>query len=131
MATVMYPEDSYQLDVEQNPDFRDVTSTARLFNFRRPVFMSTGVWEDCVELRASDGKSYDELAVLQRLRHVLFMAASALHGRFDDLAYDFRVYRVPNNGADGRRQPEPVTLHLVAHKDEHNHPVITIKFPDE
>ena len=130
MATVMYPEDNFQLDIDQNPDLRDVTSTARLFNFRRPVFMSTGVWEDCVELKSDDGKSYDELAVLQRLRHVLFMAASALHGRYDDLEYDFRVYRVPND-IEGRRQPEPVSLHLLAHKDEHNRPVITIKFPDE
>jgi len=126
----MYPEDNFQLDVEQNPDLRDVTSTARLFNFRRPVFLSAGVWKDCVDIQFSDGKTYDELAVLQRLRHVLFMAASALHGRYDDLEYDFRVYRVPNN-TEGRRQPEPVTLHLVAHKDEHNRPVITIKFPDE
>lgn len=130
MAMVMYPEDSYQLDVQQNPDLRDVTSTARLFNFRRPVFMSARVWEDCVDILAADGKSYDELAVLQRLRHVLFMAASALHGRYDDVEYDFRVYRIPNH-AEGRRQPEPVTLHLHAHKDEHNRPVITIKFPDE
>lgn len=130
MATVMYPEDNYHLDVEQNPDLRDVTSTARLFNFRRPVYLSADVWDDCVHMQLADGKAYDELAVLQRLRHVLFMAASALHGRYEDMEYDFRVYRVPNN-AEGRRQPEPVTLRLVAHKDEHNRPVITIKFPDE
>lgn len=130
MATVMYPEDNYHLDVEQNPDLRDVTSTARLFNFRRPVFMTADVWADCVDLRSKDGKSYDELAVLQRLRHVLFMAASALHGRNEDVEYDFRVYRVPN-GAEARRQPEPVTLHLMVHKDEHNRPVVTIRFPDE
>lgn len=126
----MFPEDNYQLELEQNPDLRDVISTARLFNFRRPVFMTTQVWDDCVELNTTDGKSYDELAVLQRLRHVLFMAASALHGRYEDLEYDFRVYRVPNNNSSGRRQPEPVTLNLVAHKDEHNRPVITIRFPE-
>jgi hypothetical protein len=130
MATVMYPEDNYHLDVEQNPDLRDVTSTARLFNFRRPVYLSADVWDDCVHMPLTDGKAYDELAVLQRLRHVLFMAASALHGRHEDMEYDFRVYRVPNN-VEGRRQPEPVTLRLIAHKDEHNRPVITIKFPDE
>ncbi|MCW9013085.1 MAG: hypothetical protein OQL06_04815 [Gammaproteobacteria bacterium] len=93
--------------------------------------MTSAVWEDCVELESKDGKSFDELAVLQRLRHVLFMAASALHGRFEDLDYDFRVYRIPNNSINGRRQPEPVSLHLQAHKDDHNRPVITIKFPDK
>lgn len=127
----MYPEDDYQLDLQQNPDLRDVSSTARLFNFRRPVYMTASVWEDCVELVPTDSKSFDELAVLQRLRHVLFMAASALHGRFEDMDYEFRVYRIPNKGTEGRRQPEPVDLKLVAHKDEHNRPIITIKFPGE
>lgn len=126
--TMIYPDDTKQLELEGNPNLRDVTSTARLFNFRRPVYMDSGVWEDCVELSSSKGKNFDELAVLQRLRHVLFMAASALHGRFEDMEYNFRVYRVPNT-ANGRRQPEPVNLHLVAHKDKHNQPVITIKFP--
>jgi hypothetical protein len=126
----MFPEDEYQLDVDVNPDLRDVTSTAKLFNFSRPVYMESAVWEDCVELIAQKGKSFDELAVLQRLRHVLFMAASALHGRYEDLKYSFRVYRVPNTGGEGRRQPEAVDLQLTAHKDEHNRPVITIGFPD-
>jgi len=126
----MFPEDQYQLDVNPNPDLRDVTSTARLFNFRRPVFMQADVWEDCVELISQNGKSFDELAVLQRLRHVLFMAASALHGRYEDLEYTFRVYRIPNVATVGRRQPEAVDLYLIAHKDEHNRPVITISFPE-
>lgn len=125
-----YPDDVKQLDLDNNPNLRDVTSTARLFNFRRPVYMDSSVWEDCVELSSPKGKSFDELAVLQRLRHVLFMAASALHGRFEDLEYNFRVYRVPNRDIN-KRQPEPVNLHLVAHKDRHNQPVITIKFPKE
>ena len=93
--------------------------------------MTASVWEDCVELTAQKGRSFDELAVLQRLRHVLFMAASALHGRYEDLEYNFRVYRIPNIDTEGRRQPEAVDLRLTAHKDEHNRPVITIEFPDE
>lgn len=125
----MFTDENIQLNYDQSADLRDVTSTARLFNFRRPVFMSTEVWEDCVELMAEEGRSYDELAVLQRLRHVLFMAASALHGRVEDLEYDFRVYRVSNDALHGQRQPEPVNLNLRAHKDEHNRPVITISFP--
>lgn len=121
-----------RIDLDQHPDFRDVTSTARLFNFRRPVYMAADVWEDCVEMVATNMGSFDELAVLQRLRHVLFMAASALHGRVDDLEYDFRVYRVPNNiSSKQRRQPEPVELHLTAHKDTQNRPVISITFPDK
>lgn len=126
--SMIYPDDTKQFELDRNLELRDVTSTARLFNFRRPVYMDSTVWEDCVNLASSKGKSFDELAVLQRLRHVLFMAASALHGRFEDLEYNFRVYRVPNKDT-GRRQPEPVNLHLVAHKDRHNQPVITIKFP--
>jgi len=125
----MFTDENTLMDLDKNPDLRDVTSTARLFNFRRPVYMSAEVWEDCVELQSSAGEAYDELAVLQRLRHVLFMAASALHGRLEDLEYDFRVYRVPNGALHGQRQPEPVSLHLRAHKDEHNRPVITIEFP--
>ena len=127
----MFPEDEYQFNTDHNPNLRDVTSTARLFNFRRPVYMTSAVWGDCVELTSQQGKSFDELAVLQRLRHVLFMAASALHGRYEDLEYRFRVYRIPNVDAEERRKPEAVDLFLVAHKDEHKRPVITIGFPDK
>lgn len=127
----MLTDENIQPDLDQNPDRRDVTSTARLFNFRRPVYMTLDVWEDCVDLQAADGVFYDELAVLQRLRHVLFMAASALHGRVEDLEYDFRIYRIPNAVEHGQKQPEPVNLHLCSHKDEHNRPVITISFPDK
>lgn len=129
-VSAMHSDDDCQLVTAENPDLRDVTSTARLFNFRRPVYMTTEVWKDCVDLSAAEEKSFDELTVLQRLRHVLFMAASALHGRSEDLQYDFRVYRVPNEAVAGRRQPEPVTLNLTAHRDKHNRPVITIRFPD-
>jgi hypothetical protein len=128
-VSVMCPEDDAQLETAENPDLRDVTSTARLFNFRRPVYMTTQVWKDCVDLGSAEERSFDELTVLQRLRHVLFMAASALHGRSEDLQYDFRVYRVPNEAVVGRRQPEPVTLNLIAYRDKHNRPVITIRFP--
>jgi len=126
----MLTDENIQPDLDLNPDRRDVTSTARLFNFRRPVYMALDVWEDCVDLQARDGAFYDELAVLQRLRHVLFMAASALHGRVEDLEYDFRVYRISNTCEVGQKQPEPVNLRLCSHKDEHNRPVITISFPD-
>ncbi|MDH5483729.1 MAG: hypothetical protein OEY43_00710 [Gammaproteobacteria bacterium] len=132
LVSIMPLDELNQIDLDQHPDFRDVTSTARLFNFRRPVYMATEVWEDCVEMMTPSMGAFDELAVLQRLRHVLFMAASALHGRVDDLEYNFRVYRVPNNiGSNQRRQPEPVELHLTAHKDSQNRPVISITFPDK
>lgn len=126
----MFPEDHYQLETNYRPDLRDVTSTARLFNFKRPVYMSADVWNDCVDLQFADGDSFDELAVLQRLRHVLFMAASVLHGRIEDMHYDFRIYRVPNV-LGGHRRPEPVDLQLLAHKDEFDRPIITIQFPAE
>lgn len=127
----MLADDNTQLELEQNPSLRDVTSTARLFNFRRPVYMTSSVWEDCVELQGNDDNaSYDELAVLQRLRHVLFMAASALHGRVEDLEYEFRVYRIENGSIHGQRQPKPVNLQLRAHKDEQNRPIITIGFTE-
>ncbi len=125
----MFTNENTQLKHELSPDLRDVTSTARLFNFRRPVFMTAQVWDDCVELLSENVRGYDELAMLQRLRHVLFMASSALHGRIEDLEYDFRVYRVSNEALQGERQPEPIKLCLCAHKDEHNRPVITIRFP--
>lgn len=127
----MFPEDEYQVDLSINPELRDVTSTARLFNFRRPVYMTAEVWDDCVELKSTgSGKSYDELAVLQRLRHVLFMAASVLHGRQEDVEFKFRIYRIPNIDTDNQRKPEPVDLQLTAHKDEHNSPIITITLFD-
>ncbi len=124
----MLIDEKQQLEYGRDANLRDVTSTARLFNFRRPVYLTADVWNDCVELNMAESSAYDELAVLQRLRHVLFMAASALHGRVEDLEYDFRVYRVSSD-SKGQRQPEAVTLHLSAHRDEHNRPVITVSFP--
>ncbi|MDQ1362172.1 MAG: hypothetical protein QG652_32 [Pseudomonadota bacterium] len=107
---------------------RDVSSTARLFNFNRPVFMSDAVWQDCVEMAEQSGQM-DELAVLQRLRHVLFMASSALHGRVKDVECEFRIHRVPNNRQS--RYPEVTTLALVASHDSGNQPIVTIMHPDE
>ena len=114
--------------VEHQPQ-RDVSSTARLFNFNRPVYMTDTVWHDCVELMDRNGRTIDELAVLQRLRHVLFMASSALHGRVNDMECEFRIHRVPNNKQ--ARYPEAITLKLQAHSDQYNQPVITIKHTDE
>ena len=120
---------SAQSEFGLQKSLRDVTSTARLFNFNRPVYMTDNVWHDCVELMDQNGKTIDELAVLQRLRHVLFMASSALHGRVKDLECEFRIHRVPNDKQ--ARHPEATTLKLVAHNDQYNQPVITIKHPDE
>ena len=113
-----------QQNLEQR-ELRDVSSTARLFSFNRPVYMTSDVWHDCVELMDQNGKTIDELAVLQRLRHVLFMASSALHGRVKNLECEFKIHRVPNDSK--ARHPEPTTLKLVAHEDQFNQPVITIK----
>ncbi len=124
----MFGDKETQLQYAEKTELRDVTSTARLFNFPRPVYISVAVWDDCIDLNGTEGAGFDELAVLQRLRHVLFMAASALHGRVEDLEFDFRVYRVPNSELE-QRQPVPVNLKLKAHKDEHHRPVITIDFP--
>lgn len=110
-------------------ELRDVSSTARLFRFNRPVYMTSAVWHDCVELMDDNGKTIDELAVLQRLRHVLFMASSALHGRVKNLECEFSIHRVPNDSK--ARHPEATRLKLVAHEDQFNQPVITIKQLDE
>ena len=125
----MIMQTSSQSEQSAAKALRDVTSTARLFNFNRPVYMTDNVWHDCVELMDQNGRTIDELAVLQRLRHVLFMASSALHGRVKDLECEFRIHRVPNNKQT--RYPEATTLKLVAHNDQYNQPVITIKRPDE
>ena len=125
----MFSDNNTQLQFAQTAQLRDVTSTARLFNFPRPVSISVAVWNDCIDLQNAEGGGFDELAVLQRLRHVLFMAASALHGRVEDLEFGFRVYRVPNAPELKQRQPVPVNLKLKSHKDEHHRPVITIDFP--
>lgn len=108
---------------------RDVSSTASLFNFNRPVYMSDSVWKDCVELADINGRIVDELAVLQRLRHVLFMASSALHGRVVDLECEFSVQRVPNDGSANR--PRPVKLKLVTNSNDQSQPQVTIKHPGE
>lgn len=118
-----------QRQLASNLLLRDVSSTARLFNFNRPVFITRTVWQDCVDLKNQKGRAADELAILQRLRHVLFMASSALHGRIMNLECEFRVHRVPND--DGVRHPEPTTLKLVAHNNNFDQPVITIKLPEE
>ncbi len=82
-----------------------------------------------MEMMDRQGRAVDELAVLQRLRHVLFMASSALHGRIKNLECEFRIHRVPNAG--GSRHPEQTNLILVAHNNHYNQPVITIKLPTE
>jgi hypothetical protein len=108
---------------------RDVSSTAKLFSFNRSVYMTERVWKDCVELVGLNGKTVDELAVLQRLRHVLFMASSALHGRVADLECEFSIHRVPNDAVSFR--PEQTMLKLIASTGELNQPQITIKHLSE
>ena len=104
---------------------RDVTSTAKLFNFNRPVFVSNMVWRDCVDIHSIG----NELAVLQRLRHVLFMASSALRNRITDVECEFRIQRIPSDKPN--EHAESVTLKLKAFVDENDRPVVTIMFPDE
>lgn len=105
--------------------FRDVSSTAKLFNFNRPVFVSNMVWRDCVDIHSIG----NELAVLQRLRHVLFMASSALRNRVTDVECEFRIQRIPSDQPNAR--PESVTLKLQALVDEDDRPVVRITFPEE
>ena len=111
--------------------FRDVTSTARLFHFKLPVYVTDTVWQDCIDIKNYQDKQIDDLAVLHRLRHVLFMAASTLHGRTDIKEHSLRVYRIPNAAPGHQRRPEPVDLNLSIHKDDDNNSIVTIKFPNE
>lgn len=112
------------------PSFqRDVSSTAKLFSFNRSVYMTESVWKDCVELSDVNGRITDELAVLQRLRHVLFMASSALHGRVADLECEFNIHRVPNDGAS--RKPVETTLKLITSTSDQNQPQVTIQHTTE
>ena len=90
--------------------------------------MTESVWKDCVELVDASGRIRDELSVLQRLRHVLFMASSTLHGRVSDVECEFHIHRVPNGGELHR--PEQTTLMLVASSDGEQ-PLVTIKHPGE
>jgi len=116
--------DNLKLDA-QKIAFRDVSSTAKLFNFNRPVFVSNSVWRDCVDIHSIG----NELAVLQRLRHVLFMASSALRNRVTDVECEFRIQRIPSDQPNAR--PESVTLKLQAMVDEDDRPIVKITFPEE
>lgn len=109
----------------QKAELRDVSSTAKLFNFNRPVYVSNMVWRDCVDIHSIG----NELAVLQRLRHVLFMASSALRNRVTDLECQFRIQRIPSDQPNAR--PESVTLKLQAMVDEDDRPIVKITFPEE
>ena len=125
---VLYMHSNAQLQDE--PVYqRDVSSTAQLFSFNRSVYLTERVWKDCVELVGVNGRTVDELAVLQRLRHVLFMASTALHGRVADLECEFSIHRVPNDGVAFR--PEQTTLSLIASTSNKNQPQVTIKYPSE
>jgi len=104
---------------------RDVTSTAKLFNFNRPVYVSNRVWRDCIDIHSIG----NELAVLQRLRHVLFMASSALRNRVTDVDCEFRIQRIPSDKPNNHA--ESVNLKLKAFIDEDDRPIVTIYFPDE
>ncbi len=108
---------------------RDVSSTAKLFNFSRPVYMTERVWKDCVELVSMSSDRIDELAVLQRLRHVLFMASSAMCDKEDDISCEFSIHCVPNDKmACAAKQ---ITLKLVPAIDKHDQSQVTIKHLDE
>ncbi|VAW64839.1 hypothetical protein MNBD_GAMMA11-2206 [hydrothermal vent metagenome] len=110
------------------PSFqRNVSSTAKLFSFDCSVYMTEGVWKDCVELTDIKGRNVDELAILQRLRHVLFMASTALHGRMSGPECEFSIHRVPNDGKAQR--PEKTMLKLVAISGDPSQ--ITIRHLDE
>ena len=109
----------------QKITLRDVTSTSKLFNFNRPVFVSNMVWRDCVDIHSIG----NELAVLQRLRHVLFMASSALRNRITDVECEFRIQRIPSDKPNAHA--ESVTLKLKAFVDDNDRPVVFITFPDE
>ena len=104
---------------------RDVSSTAKLFNFNRPVYVSNKVWRDCIDIHSIG----NELAVLQRLRHVLFMASSALRNRVSDVECEFRIQRIPSDKPNDHA--ESVNLNLKAFIDEDDRPIVTISFPDE
>lgn len=116
--------DNLKLDAQEIA-FRDVSSTAKLFNFNRPVFVSNTVWRDCVDIHSIG----NELAVLQRLRHVLFMASSALRNRVSDIECEFRIQRIPSDKPNAR--PESVTLKLQAMVDDDDRPIVKITFPEE
>lgn len=118
-------KDNLKLNANEQQAMRDVTSTAKLFNFNRPVFISNLVWRDCVDIHNIG----NELAVLQRLRHVLFMASSALRNRVTNVDCEFRIQRIPSDKPNAR--PESVTLKLKAFVDEHDQPVATITFPED
>ena len=123
----IHTKENYALE----KSFRDVSSTARLFHFKFPVYVTNSVWSDCIDIKNYNDKQIDDLAVLHRLRHVLFMAASTLHGRTDIREHDLRVYRIPNNEPGKTRRPEAIDLNLSIHKDNEGNTVVTIKFPDE
>ena len=120
----------YNAQFQEDPLYkRDVSSTAKLFSIDRSVYVTESVWKDCVELAEINSNKIDELAVLQRLRHMLFMASSALHGRVTDLECDFSIHRIPNDAASSR--PEKTMLKLIANTSELNQPQITIKHLNE
>lgn len=120
----------YNVQTQEDPLYkRDVSSVAKIFSINRSVFVTEQVWKDCVELVELNSNKVDELAVLQRLRHVLFMASSALYGRIADLECDFSVYRIPNNAMSSK--PEKAMLKLIASTSEFNQPLITIKHFNE
>ena len=121
---MMMTNNNLQVETAQTT-LRDVTSTAKLFNFNRPVYVSNKVWRDCIDIHSIG----NELAVLQRLRHVLFMASSALRNRVTDVECEFRIQRIPSDKPN--EHTESVNLQLRAFIDEDDRPIVTLSFPDE
>jgi len=71
----------------------------------------------------------DELDVLQRLRHVLFMASSALCDNEDSESCEFSIHCVPNDKM--ACAAEQITLKLVVSADEQARSKIMIKHLNE
>ena len=120
-TNVQYQEDPLQ--------HRDVSSTAKLFSFDQPVFMTERVWKDCVELVSMSSDRLDELAVLQRLRHVLFMASSALCDNEGAESCEFSIHCVPNDKM--ACAAEQITLKLIVRVNEQAQSQIMIKHLNE
>jgi len=121
-----------QSNVQRQDDpllHRNVSSTARLFNFNQPVFMTERVWKDCVELISMNSDRVDELAVLQRLRHVLFMASSAMCNNNNAISCEFSIHCVPNDKM--ACAAEQITLTLDVSVDKQGQSQVIIKHPNE
>lgn len=114
----------------------DVSQLAKQYDFRFPLAMTRGVWEDCVAWTDADQAGYtmeqSEGIRLETLLQYAYMEIQR-HKREDNeqaLELSFAVCRLPRDPINSH-EPLRQDLKINCGPGDNGEPVLTIMFPEE